>query len=94
MLSTVLASPPGSGLRIEPWLSDASRAAVRSFRAGTSGAGDDQVIGVADGDDVGDGEGVAAFDEQLLHDFERGAFALHDPGQGHLSVEISAGENG
>ena len=32
------ASLPGSGDRIEPWLSEASRAAVSSFSAGTFGA--------------------------------------------------------
>ena len=31
------ASPPGSGDTIEPWLSEASRAAVSSFSAGTFG---------------------------------------------------------
>ena len=38
LASTMPASLPGSGDLIEPWLSEASRAAVSSFSAGTLGA--------------------------------------------------------
>ena len=151
---TMLASLPGSGDLIEPWLREASRDAVSSFSAGTLGATaasssvlasrssaqnaagirpgsakssslrlwalsrigrslsryravadrnsaaacgsraclplDDVVEGVADRDDVIDGQRVPPVDQHLLHDLQRGPFPLHDAASSR-SVETSAG---
>ena len=45
-------------------------------------AGDDVLVGVADGDDLVDGHGVSPLHEHLLHDLQRGAVALHHAGEG------------
>ena len=60
------------------------------------GAGDDVVEGVADRDDVVDGERVPSVDEHLLHHLQRGALPLHDAGQvaqrGHQRRRERVGE--
>ena len=60
------------------------------------GARDDVVEGVADRDDVVDGERVPPVDEHLLHHLQRGALPLHDAGQvpqrGHQRRRERVGE--
>ena len=53
---------------------------------------DDEVEGVPDRDDLVDGQGVAALDQHLLHDLQRGPFALHHRGEAAQGRDQRRGE--